>query len=181
MVLKFLGAGSLEHTITAFWEYLLLLEICHKLLQKDRLNHTRDRLLSQPYRDLASLYQTDEYVVEGDFSERLSSLLQHITNDYQAKYGSETDRSLKQQEVTELLYRHDVNALRGHVVEYLRLKDGVTILFDNIDKGWPTHGLTAADVSIVRSLLEATRKLERQLGRHEIKCSTLNFPSQRCV
>jgi hypothetical protein len=175
MVLKFLGAGSLEHTITAFWEYLLLLEICHKLLQKDRLNHTRDRLLSQPYRDLANLYQTDEYVVEGDFSERLSSLLQHITNDYQAKYGSETDRSLKQQEVTELLYRHDVNALRGHVVEYLRLKDGVTILFDNIDKGWPTHGLTAADVSIVRSLLEATRKLERQLGRHEIKCSTLTF------
>ena len=100
MVLKFLGTGSLEHTIIAFWEYLLLLEICHKLLQKDRVNHTRDQRLSQPYRDLSSIYQTDEYVVEGDFSERLSTLLQHITNDYQAKYGAEMDRSLKQQEVT---------------------------------------------------------------------------------
>ena len=46
MVLRFLGQGSLEHTITAFWEYLLLLEICYKLLEKDRLPHTRDfRLL----------------------------------------------------------------------------------------------------------------------------------------
>jgi hypothetical protein len=175
MVLKFLGAGSLEHTITAFWEYLLLLEICHKLLQKDRVIHTRDLRLAQPYRDLANLYQTDQYVVEGDFSERLSTLLQQIIDDYQAKYGSEMDRSLKQQEVTELLYRHDVNALRGHVVDYLRLKDGVTILFDNIDKGWPTHGLTAADVSIVRALLEATRKLERQFGRHGISCTALTF------
>jgi hypothetical protein len=83
MVLKYLGAGALEHTIIAFWEYLLLLEICHKLLQKDRMAHTRDRRLSQPYRDLANLYQTDEYVAEGDFSERLSSLLQHITDDYE--------------------------------------------------------------------------------------------------
>jgi len=173
--LRYLGTGSLEHTITAFWEYLLLLEICHKLLQKDKTFHTRDTRLTQPYRDLAALYQTDEYVVEGDFSERLSTLLQHITDDYQAKYGSETDRTLKQQEITELLYRHDVNKLRDHVVDYLRLKDAVIILFDNIDKGWPTHGLTADDVSIVRALLEATRKLERQLHRHEIKCSTLTF------
>jgi len=175
MVLRFLGAGSLEHTITAFWEYLLLLEICHKLLQKDNVIHMRDRRLTQPYRELAVLYQTDEYVGEGDFSERLSTLLQHITNDYQSKYGSETDRSLKQQEVTELLYRHDVSELRRHVVDYLRQKGGVFILFDNIDKGWPTHGLTASDVSIVRALLEATRKLERQLGREDIECFTLTF------
>jgi hypothetical protein len=175
MVLRFLGAGSLEHTITAFWEYLLLLEICHKLLQKDRHTHTRDPRLTQPYRTLAKLYQTDEYVGEGDFSERLSTLLQQITDEYQARFGSETDRTLKQQEITELLYRHDVNSLRGNVVDYLSLKDDVIILFDNIDKGWPTHGLTAADVSIVRSLLEATRKLERQLGRYGIKCSALTF------
>lgn len=175
MVLKYLGAGSLEHTVTAFWEYLLLLEICHKLLQKDRVIHTRDGRLTQPYRDLAALYQTDEYVVEGDFSERLSTLLQHITDDYQAKYGLETDRTLKQQEITELLYRHDVNALRNNVVAYLRLKGTVIILFDNIDKGWPTHGLTATDVSIVRALLEATRKIERLLHRVEVGCFALTF------
>jgi hypothetical protein len=175
MVLKYLGAGALEHTVTAFWEYLLLLEICHKLLQKDRMTHARDSRLAKPYRELANLYQTDEYVAEGDFSERLSSLLQHITDDYQAKYRSEENRALSQQEITELLYRHDVNQLRTRVVEYLRLKDCLFVLFDNIDKGWPTHGLTGTDVAIVRALLEATRKLERQLDRRDIKCATLTF------
>jgi hypothetical protein len=175
MVLKYLGAGALEHTVTAFWEYLLLLEICHKLLQKDRVTHTRDPRLSQPYRDLANLYQTDEYVAEGDFSERLSTLLQHITDDYQARYGQEVGRTLSQQEITHLLYRHDVNELRSRVVDYLRLKDSLFILFDNLDKGWPTHGLSATDVAIVRALLEATRKLERQLDRREVKSSTLTF------
>jgi hypothetical protein len=175
MVLKFLGPGALEHTVTAFWEYLLLLEICHKLLQKDRTAHIRDRRLLEPYRQLATLYDSDEYVTEGDFSERLSGLLQHITSDCQAKYGAEFNRSLTQQEITELLYRHDVNKLRDQIVEYLRLKNLLFLLFDNIDKGWPTHGLSATDVSILRALLEATRKLERQLHRRDVRCSTLAF------
>lgn len=175
MVLKYLGKGALEHTVTAFWEYLLLLEICHKVLQKDFHMHTRDRRLWEPYRRLAGLYQTDQYVAEGDFSERLSSLLQHITDDYQSKYGAEGERTLSQQEITELLYRHDVSELRERIVEYLRLKQSVFLLFDNIDKGWPTHGLSGTDVAIIRALLEATRKLEQQLDRRDIKCSTLTF------
>jgi len=175
MVLKFLGSGALEHTVTAFWEYLLLLEVCHKLLQKDRIAHMREARLLQPYRRLAALYQSDEYITEGDFSERLSDLLQHITNDYQAKYGDQSSKALSQQEITHLLYRHDVNELRTQVIEYLRLTDSLMLLFDNIDKGWPTQGLTATDVSIVRALLEATRKLERQLERRNVKVSTLVF------
>lgn len=175
MVLRYLGQGALEHTVTAFWEYLLLLEICYKLLEKDRLPHTRDPRLLEPYRRLASLYDSDEYVTEGDFSERLSSLLQHIMNDYQSKYGDETNRTLTQQEITELLYRHDVNKLREQIVEYLRLKNMLLLLFDNLDKGWPTHGLTTTDVAILRALLEATRKLERQLQCREVRCSMLAF------
>ncbi|HEV7486899.1 MAG TPA: hypothetical protein VGQ65_14570 [Thermoanaerobaculia bacterium] len=67
MVLAYLGMGAQEHTITAFWEYLLLLEVCHKLLEKDRIAHMRDQRLYEPYRRLADLYQSDDYVSEGDF------------------------------------------------------------------------------------------------------------------
>ena len=175
MVLKYLGQGSLEHTITAFWEYLLLLEICYKLLEKDRLPHTRDSRLLRPYQKLAAIYDTDNYVSEGDFSERLSRLLSHLTEDYQSKYGEKVDRTLSQQEITELLYRHDVNTLRDQVIEYLRVKKGLFLLFDNLDKGWPTHGLTATDIVILRALLEATRKIEHQLQRRDINCKTLAF------
>lgn len=175
MVLKYLGPGSLEHTVTAFWEYLLLLEICYKLLEKDRLPHTRDSRLLLPYRKLAAIYDSDRYVTEGDFSERLSRLLLHLTEDYRAKYGEDADRTLSQQEITELLYRHDVNALREQIVEYLRVKKALFLLFDNLDKGWPTHGLTTTDIAILRALLEATRKIERQLQRRHIDCTTIAF------
>jgi hypothetical protein len=170
-----LGQGSLEHTIAAFWEYLLLLEICYKLLEKDRLPHTRDFRLVLPYRKLAAIYDSDRYVKEGDFSERLSRLLSRLTEDYRAKYGEDANRTLTQQEITELLYRHDVNTLRDQVVEYLKVKKGLFLLFDNLDKGWPTHGLTVTDIVILRALLEATRKLERQLQRRDIDCKTLAF------
>lgn len=39
-VLDLLAEGTFYHTIAAFWEYLLLLEMCHKLLEKDRTRHT---------------------------------------------------------------------------------------------------------------------------------------------
>lgn len=175
MVLKYLGKGSLEHTITAFWEYLLLLEICYKLLEKDRLPHTRDSRLLLPYRKLAEIYDSDRYVTEGDFSERLSRLLSHLSDDYRAKYGEDSNRTLTQQEITELLYRHDVNKLREQVVDYLRVKKTLLLLFDNLDKGWPTHGLTETDIVILRALLEATRKIEHQLQRRDVVCKTLAF------
>src|SRR5208283_5763866 len=34
VIMERLQQGMKEHTITAFWEYLLLLETCHKLLEK---------------------------------------------------------------------------------------------------------------------------------------------------
>ena len=174
-VLKYLGSGALEHTVTAFWEYLLLLEICHKLLEKDRSSYFKDRRLTEPYGELASLYESDRYVSEGDFSERLSRLLQHISEEYQSKYGLDTNRSLTQENITELLYRHDVAKLRDEVSKYLTYKKSLCLLFDNLDKGWPTHGLGSADIAMLRGLLEATRKIERQFQRRYIPCSTLVF------
>ena len=35
LILEQLEEGTREHTITAFWEYLLLLEVCHKVLEDD--------------------------------------------------------------------------------------------------------------------------------------------------
>lgn len=174
-VLRLLSAGTLEHTVTAFWEYLLLLEICNKLLSDDRTWHTRDHRLYQPYRNLAELFAADELVSEGDFSERMALLLQRIHADYSERFGARPDTRLSESQVTELLYRHNVPALRSAVIDYLEFKEGVWILFDNLDKGWPTHGLKHEDLLIVRCLLDAARNLERQLQRRNIDFETVIF------
>ena len=46
---------------------------------------------------------------------------------------------------------------------------------DNLDKAWPTRGASKVDILIVRTLLDATRKLQRELGAHEIDVKSLVF------
>ena len=174
-VLRLLEQGTFYHTITAFWEYVLLLEVCHKLLEKDRERHKRDSTLFEPYRVIADLYDGDRYISEGDFPERMSRLIDSIRTRHTSNYGSHPKPRLSEPEITELLYDHDVATLRDQVTNYLKRKESIWILFDNLDKGWPTHGLEQEDVLILRALLEATRKLERHLHRNEIDAHTLVF------
>jgi len=110
-----------------------------------------------------------------DFSERMSKLIQSITSKYKADFPQSGNLRLSQSEVTQLLYVHDFAKLRGLVEEYLKFKDALWLLFDNIDKGWPTHGIEKEDLLIIRALVEATRKLERDVQRHDIDCHTLIF------
>ena len=172
-VLKLLELGTLEHLITAFWEYLLLLEICNKLIAMDKGVYLRDHTLTASYGRLVDKYRSDRYVAEGDFSERMSALLSDISQEYQSRFAGKT--SLSTPEVTGLIYRHNVQALRDEVEDYLKHKEAVWILFDNIDKGWPTHGLKGEDIVVIRTLIEASRKLERALQRHSIDCHTVIF------
>ena len=48
-VLDYLEEGTRTHTVTIFWEYLLLLEVCHKILQQDKALHLRNHELYGPY------------------------------------------------------------------------------------------------------------------------------------
>jgi hypothetical protein len=84
-VLDLLEAGTREHTITAFWEYLLLLEVAYKILEKDRSYHARDQELYEPYQTLARTYKEDGYSQEGDFSERMLRLTEQIATTFQGR------------------------------------------------------------------------------------------------
>lgn len=107
----------------------------------------------------------------------MSKILENIRNDFQAKYADKEHGKidLSQAEITDLIYRHDVNKLRGEVLDYIESKNSLWLLFDNLDKGWPAHGLKSEDLIIIRSLIEATRKIERDLNRRHIEAHTLIF------
>lgn len=174
-VTNLLSHGTVEHTITAFWEYLLWLEICYKLLEKDQELHKRDHRLFEPYQRLKAAYLTDAYSSEGDFAERLKALLRDIVLAVQQKYEGRRAVELTTPQITELVYRHDFLQLRDQIVEYLHFKEELWLLFDNIDKGWAAQGVKAEDLVILRSLMEATRKIERDLTKLSIKAHTIVF------
>ena len=174
-ILSFLREGSFEHTVMAFWDYILLREIAKKVLEDDRKLHVRDNRLIEPYRRLQDVYERELGDDEGDFSERLSGVIHRVSNDYYAKFGSRTKVDLKDPEITDLLYRHNRKDLSSAIEEYLKFKKEVWILFDNLDKGWPSHGIESSDILIIRALLEATRKIERHMTKQHIDCYSVMF------
>ena len=177
LVLSFLANSVQEYVATAFWEYLLLLEICHKLLQKDKTVYTRDGSLNTLYRKLQNIYQEENLDEEIDFSERMYQLVEKISNEFKSRYKNNTEQIqfLRSQEVTQLIYKHDVPTLTSILGEYLSYRGQVWILFDNIDKGWPTRGVTETDIVILRALLEAARKTTKILERKKVECYSVVF------
>ena len=170
-VLDYLAEGARTHLITALFEYLFYLEICYKLLEKDRDRHMRDGRLYDPYRKLMEVYRTGS-AGEGDFSERLLDLSQQLIADFKARFDTTDNQRLTAAEVTELVHKRNIRDIREALSAYLAFKDSVWLLFDNLDKGWSPHGLSAGDVLILRCLIDAARKIQRDLQgeSHDFHC-----------
>src|SRR5262249_38124057 len=127
-------------------------------------------------RAMAAEYKGDAYVSEGDFAERMLKLTERITHDFKEVIGI-GDRStrLTTGEITDILYKHDVKALRQRIKSYLENKRAVWILFDNVDKGWPARGLGSDDVLILRCLVDAVSKLEKYFRKGDTDCHGIIF------
>ncbi|MDZ4855073.1 MAG: hypothetical protein SGJ26_09510 [Nitrospirota bacterium] len=171
-----LAQASREHVVSAFWEYLLLLEVANKVLQKDQEAHLYNHEVRELYHKLDAEYRHAKYTAEGDFAERMITLTNRIASDYKEAFGVAGGVGvLSQAQLTNLIYTHDVAKLRSCLIAYLKQKNGVWILFDNIDKGWPAHGVGPEDLVVVRSLLDAMRKIGRALQNQDLECHGMLF------
>ena len=174
-VLDLMQTGTFEHTITAFWEYLLLLEIGFGLLEADAQIYARDMRLVEPYRSLEQELKEVGFGSTCDFSDRLAELIDRIVESFEKTRPQSGQVSMANPEVTALIHGRDIQRLRSKIQDYLRNKESVWILFDNLDKGWPTRGLSDGDVRIISTLVEATRKIERELQNSKLDVHSLIF------
>ena len=109
--------GTRDHTVTAFWEYLFLLEICHKLLQKDRNTYMHNHLIREHYLKVSALYESEAFLAEGDFAERMLKLTESVEDAFQSTAMGNGPEFLTRSQITELLYRHDLKKLRQACAE----------------------------------------------------------------
>lgn len=184
-VLDFLEEGTMQHTITGFWEYILLLEICHKVLETDKNKRYIEKKYFDAYEKLDSLYKAENYLTEGDFSERMARLLESIGENYTntiCDVKQNTGLGLKENkvrlshpEVTDLIYKGDIKPLRIALIDYLSNKKTVWLLFDNVDKGWPSTGLSHEDLIIIRSLIDSARKIQKLFTKNRIEVFPIIF------
>lgn len=170
-VLDYLAEGARTHLITALFEYVLYLEICYKLLEKDKSKYLRDARLYMPYLRLKEVYESGD-AGEGDFSERLLGISRALVDAFKERFGNAKEQRLTSSQVTELVHKHNIREVREALSSYLEFKESVWILFDNLDKGWSAHGLSDEDVTILRCLIDAARKVQRQMQSddHDFHC-----------
>lgn len=175
-ILSLLKVGSKQHLITAFWEYLILLEVAYKLLEKDKTTHRFNHVIHDLYEKLYAAYHVDDYSTEGDFSERLFRLSDKLRAAYGAAYGNDSDKqSIASSDLTRVLYTHDLKSLKDIIADYLSHKGNVLVLFDNLDKSWSTLGVDDTDTLTLRCLIEAGRKVERDMQRKGLSFRCILF------
>ncbi|MDP4114531.1 MAG: hypothetical protein Q8903_00265 [Bacteroidota bacterium] len=169
-ILQDLGEGLKLHALTSFWFYLLLLEIINKILEHEVKDAYLNEKTIKRYESLKNLYEkhTDG---EGDFSERLMNLINKIIERFPQKSRNE----IKNSEITNIIYSNDINELLNTTLSYSDKIQEIWILFDNIDKSFPAHGIENEDIYIIQSLLEATRKIQRSFNSKNIQCTATIF------
>ena len=103
--------------------------------------------------------------------------MEKISTEYRSQHGDSKNVRLTSANLTEMLYSHDVKNLTEQVINYMANKEVCWLLFDNIDKGWPTSGLEHEDLLIIRGLIDATKKNRAPVWKVKSRCSYDSFSS----
>ena len=156
-VLERMTPGVQEHTMVALWVYILMSEVARKIIYSERDYAAMDSRRLELYDAVREVYFSQNPSGDEDFSKRLLGVVDRVVEGAGTTRLDEMGGS-----VTQLVYRGDVQVLYMAVLDYLRHKNEVWLLLDNLDKGWPTQKTSAVDIVIIRSLLEAARKLEKE-------------------
>ena len=166
-----LSGGMQDFALTGFWTYLLLTEIARKLLEQDSSLARRDPDRLKRYQNLEVVYADHNPGELVDFPQRLVYYVDRLVS--QGSQGNIAAVSVEA--IMQSLYAGESRPLREAVIEYLRHKSSVWLLIDNLDKSWPIGGSHSTDILLIRSLLEATRKLRNQLQDRDTEFKSLVF------
>lgn len=165
-----IGEGVREHTLTAFWDYILLTELAAKILDKDASLAHRDHDLLQKFTRVQSVAVAASVGDTADFSERLAVLLQQVESRIE-----KASQGVAEPGIAKIIWMEEIAPLREAVAGYLETKEEVWVLFDNLDKGWPAQGARPQDIVLLRCLLVASRKLQKEMQRRRVDLKTIIF------
>lgn len=157
--------GVFSHTISAFWYFVILSEIIVHIrrMEEKRAKYNEESLvIAQRAENLINEHKVFE---NGDFTNRLNSLARHFAQEMRSADGRSTVEKIRG--LTNVIFRDAIPALRDFIVQYSSMDTTVVLLFDNLDKGWPTAGVEKLDVRLARHLLEALDKISNDFAARD--------------
>ena len=171
LVLATLSEGKQLQVVSAFWHYLLVVETAKKIVEKESRTAWHDPTSLALFHEFEDKYNSLAINSEYDFSERLMQLINKFVDATVFDSKDPTNAN----HLTRMIYNEEIVKLSRLVVQKQSEIGNLWILFDNIDKGFTASGLCKEDVLIVRGLLEAARKVQRELRNKGIDCNSVVF------
>lgn len=154
--------GAVSHSIVAFWYFIVVSEIVLLIKREAEQRKIADpdalRIIDEA-NDVIGDHKID---FEGDFTTRLNSTTRFLLSEMNSRERHSKEERLKS--LTEAMYSSAIPAARDFIVRNSKIATTFTVLFDNIDKGWSSAGVSSFDIRLVRYLLDALNKLSQDLS-----------------
>lgn len=160
-LLGVVAVGVFQHTIAAFWQYVMLLEVLLKVREHVLPRAKNDFKLQERIRRIEEEFELDEAVVSGDFTSRLATAIRSVIT---ALKSAKNDADVRNN-ITNLLFEKPIPRLRDAVVSFSDFINEIVILVDDLDKGWPPLQVETHDVATLRHLVEVLNRIQRDLGK----------------
>ena len=172
LVLEKLSEGKQLHILTAFWNYLLLIELAKRILDRNEERMWQSPESIKNCTNLREVFEANSVNSEDDFSERVMTLVNRIITAFPKLAGT---GELQTGDITHTIYAGDIQILKNAILACLNQNEVVWLLFDNIDKGWSAYGARKEDINVLRCLLDATRKLQQSMEKTHVDFKTIVF------
>lgn len=170
-VLNVVSAGIFDHTIAAFWQYIMYVEILLKLREVALARSRNDFALQDRVRTIETTFSLTNEVVAGDFTSRLRTAVDNVI----AAMGQMQDSDQVRNRITNAMFEKFIPQLRAAIANFSDITDEIVILIDDLDKGWPPRRVESQDVSMVKHLIEGLNRMQRDLRRSKVALRHLVF------
>jgi hypothetical protein len=161
-LLKIVDSGVFDHTLAAFWYFVILSEILLTIKREaDHRSKFDSRALSVA-REIGDLLEETGVADSGDFTSRINRLGTFILQEIEQANAAR--EKLSPERLTNIVFRVGISQIRQLIHKHTNSRTQMILLFDNIDKGWPANGVHPFDVRLVRLLIEVLDKIRRDFN-----------------
>lgn len=170
-VLSVVSAGIFDHTIAAFWQYIMYVEILLKLREAALARARNNFALQERVRAIETEFTLTNEIVAGDFTSRLRTAVDSVI----AAMGKMQDSDEVRNRITNTMFEKFIPRLRSAIASFTDITNEIVILIDDLDKGWPPRRVESHDVSMVKHLIEGLNRIQRDLKRSNVTVRHLVF------
>ncbi|MDR6291660.1 Cdc6-like AAA superfamily ATPase [Inquilinus ginsengisoli] len=163
-LLKLVGSGVFEHTLAAFWQFVMLTEILFAIKKYHSVRARNDSKSLAITREIDETIAKFEFNDSGDFTSRINRLGTFIL--LEIERATSRRETLSPERLTNIIFKDGISQVKSLVQKHTDGHSKIILLFDNIDKGWPASGVDAFDIRLVRLLIESLDKIRRDFDAH---------------